>query len=271
MPTVPTSPLRVVPQAPAVDPRLFTQVPSVQEGLQMFEAGAKLPLILENIKHEKKRIKMENSKLDFAMSEAGRLQEQQQRDLALADAAATIKLKNAEAALKNAQANPPLIDVGGVTPAAPVEPVAPVTPAPVAPLADETVVPPPEETPVVAPPANNIPSWMGPMTTATVSSINSLLPGTPAPQKAQAVQAQLVQQALAAQWKGIPMTVANGKALADSRAKLMEQYAIKPGKYRFTGDGETPLVADAIMVGDQPVALLTPPSVDVKALHENNA
>ena len=103
MPTVPTSPLRVVPQAPAVDPRLFTQVPSVQEGLQMFEAGAKLPLILENIKHEKKRIKMENSKLDFAMSEAGRLQEQQGREMAMKAAALDIAAKQSAIAKDAAQ------------------------------------------------------------------------------------------------------------------------------------------------------------------------
>ena len=97
MPTVPTSPLRALPVAPTVNPELFTQVPSFQEGQQAFEAGAKLPLMMETIKHEKKRIKMENSKLDFVMSEVGQRQEAETRRLGALAAEADINLKTQQA------------------------------------------------------------------------------------------------------------------------------------------------------------------------------
>lgn len=266
MPVVPTSPLRVVPQAPTVNPALFTQVPSVQEGMQAFETGAKLPLMMEQIKHEKKRIKMENAKLDFAMSEAGKLQEQTERELVLAGAAAKIKADEAEAYFKVKQAEDlsRVISLDGglaaETPPAATPPAAP-------PLAKATL----EEKAAPVTPEPTGPLWNGPTTQGIVSSIEGLMPGVPPEQKAMLVRDQLVKADLVKQWGGTSIPAKYGAQLADSKAKLMEQYSPKREKYRFTGDGDTPMVADAILVGGQPVALLSAPVVDVKSMHDNNA
>lgn len=82
MAQVPTSPIRVFPQPVNLDTQALSGL-SFEEGMGAFSTGAKLPLLMEQINHEKKRIKMENAKLDFAMSEAGRMQEQEARQLAL--------------------------------------------------------------------------------------------------------------------------------------------------------------------------------------------
>jgi hypothetical protein len=101
----PTSPIRVFPQPVAVDVKGFMpQTNLFKEGMDAFQTGAKLPLLMEQIKHEKKRIKMENAKLDFAASEAGRAQQaeadQMARDLAAAN---VIKAQNEARASRYAE------------------------------------------------------------------------------------------------------------------------------------------------------------------------
>ena len=72
----PTSPLRVFPQAVNFDVQGFMpQGDLFQKSMAAFEQGSKLPLLQEQIKHEKKRLRLENAKLDFAASEAGQQQE----------------------------------------------------------------------------------------------------------------------------------------------------------------------------------------------------
>jgi hypothetical protein len=81
----------------AVDVQGFMpQTNLFKEGMDAFQTGAKLPLLLEQIKHEKKRIKMENAKLDYAASEAGQQAENQKRMLEMDAVRAKIERDQAE-------------------------------------------------------------------------------------------------------------------------------------------------------------------------------
>lgn len=102
----PTSPLRVFPQAVNIDVQGFMpQGDLFQKTMASFEQGSKLPLLQEQIKHEKKRIKMENAKLDFAMSEAGRRQQEEERERAKTLANIDLLMKKAELFKAQAEAS----------------------------------------------------------------------------------------------------------------------------------------------------------------------
>lgn len=113
----PTSPLRVFPQAVNVDVQGFMpQGDLFQKTMAAFEQGSKLPLLQEQIKHEKKRIKMENAKLDFAMSEAGLMQQEEERRRAGVLADIDLLTKQAELAKAQAEARgQEFVDRGAVS------------------------------------------------------------------------------------------------------------------------------------------------------------
>lgn len=263
MPSVTTSPLRTLPQAPVVDPRLFTRVPSVQEGMQSFEAGAKLPLILENIKHEKKRIKLENSKLDFALSEAGRMQEAEARRQAILANQAEIGLKEAQTLKAAADAQLALADAAPVSVGTLSSPaVAAPSAASVAPLADAAPA-----TEAVAPEPTPMPG-IGPVTKSILQAIPPPPQGVPAPQYYQDVASQVVTKKLQAVFgPEVSAKVYKEKVLPE-KMKLAETHSPKKGVYTFVGDNNVPMQVDAIMVGEQPVAISSAPRIDTKTLYE---
>ena len=96
----PTSPLRVFPQAVDINVQGFMpQGDLFQKTMGAFEAGSKLPLMQEQIKHEKKRIKMENAQLDYAMSDVFRQEQKAAREAA----AKKSELENDSLTLANAK------------------------------------------------------------------------------------------------------------------------------------------------------------------------
>jgi len=97
--------LRVMPTSPTVDRSAFAAGPTFKDGTAAFEQGAKLPLLMETIKHEKKRLKMENAKLDFAMSDAGQQQAQGERNMASDAATAKLQVDIAQAIKLKADAD----------------------------------------------------------------------------------------------------------------------------------------------------------------------
>lgn len=70
MPVVPTSQVRVVPQAPRVDIGAFIPPPNPTGGMDLFANAAKLPLMFEQIALEKDRNKLEAQKIKLAEKEA---------------------------------------------------------------------------------------------------------------------------------------------------------------------------------------------------------
>jgi len=113
----PTSPIRVFPQPVAVDVKGFMpQTNLFKEGMDAFQTGAKLPLLMEQIKHEKKRIKMDTAKLDFAASAVGRAQQKEADQMARDLAAANVDKAKAEAAeARSRAAGMEIVDLGPVS------------------------------------------------------------------------------------------------------------------------------------------------------------
>jgi hypothetical protein len=79
MPAVPTSQIRVVPQAPRVEIGAFIPKVDPTAGLGVFSEAAKLPLMFEQINLEKERNKLERNKLKLAEMEANYMAQNYER------------------------------------------------------------------------------------------------------------------------------------------------------------------------------------------------
>jgi hypothetical protein len=79
MPAVPTSQIRVVPQAPRVEIGAFIPKLDPTAGLGVFSEAAKLPLMFEQINLEKERNKLERNKLKLAEMEANYMAQNYER------------------------------------------------------------------------------------------------------------------------------------------------------------------------------------------------
>ena len=93
MPAVPTSQIRVVPQAPRVDINAFIPRVDPSAGMDVFTKAAQLPLFFEQLGIEKERNKLERNKLKLAEMEANYMAnnfdliQKSKMDAAAADAA----------------------------------------------------------------------------------------------------------------------------------------------------------------------------------------
>jgi hypothetical protein len=118
MPVVPTSQVRVVPQAPRVDINAFIPRVDPSAGMDVFTKAAQLPLFFEQLGIEKERNKLERNKLKLAEMEANYMANnfdrirQAQLDTATTDAALKTqqvereRLENEKRKLELAQLGP---------------------------------------------------------------------------------------------------------------------------------------------------------------------
>lgn len=222
MAQIPTSPIRVFPQPVTLDTGALSGM-SFEEGIGAFSTGAKLPLLMEQIKHEKKRIKMENSKLDFAMSEAGRMQEQEAR-------AAELALLKAKAGLEQQ----------ALADATTFVPLENVLPAPATlPLADEIATP-------VAPPAAPTVKYVPDEATIVREFGDIQQVDDPAAFAQQQINARLSRQ--------FPrgFSVARAQEFDKARTALEETYRPTTTQKTFDDRG-VPMMVDVVKVGDQVV------------------
>jgi len=127
---IPTSPLRVFEQAPTIQPGQFlADANLVEKGAQAFQRGMELPLMKEKIKHEKLRLKLEQDKLAFAMSEVGQREAEEARKMAALQEAGKLALLEAQIGNMQAQTaatvqqNQPLsaAEILGPAPEAPLQ------------------------------------------------------------------------------------------------------------------------------------------------------
>lgn len=118
MPAVPTSQIRVVPQAPRVDINAFIPKIDPSAGMDVFTKAAQLPLFFEQLGIEKERNKLERNKLKLAEMEANYMAnnfdviQKSKMDAAAADAALKTqqlereRLENEKRRLELAQSGP---------------------------------------------------------------------------------------------------------------------------------------------------------------------
>lgn len=113
MPAVPTSQIRVVPQAPRVDIGAFVPKVDPTGGLGAFSEAAKLPLFFEQLNIEKEKNKLERNKLKLAEMEANYMAQNYERiqqgkldqaELERADLTARIEASRAAARKADADA-----------------------------------------------------------------------------------------------------------------------------------------------------------------------
>ena len=288
----PTSPHRILPQPVTVDVQDFMpQGDLFQQSMEAYEKGSKLPLLLEEIKHEKKRIKVENSKLDFALSEAGRMQQAEERRRAQMLADAELKKLQYEALeARNKALGSEIVNRGGNNTGSGVSltsaTTTPTTPAPneepnVPPLTNESVfdetygdrmirstseievladaAPPPEESLVYVPKIR------------TADTINlPALEGEVGSRNVDRYAQMLVREQLRFEF---PPFVGPRKDEAEYNQnmrkrmfELQEKYTPVEGVKKFKDTNGLPISLPVIKVGNQIVDIVGPPYLDTDRL-----
>jgi hypothetical protein len=251
MAVVPTSPIRVFPQAVNINPADFAGPDPVE--LEKF------PLLRENIKHEQLRLKLEQDKLKFAMSEAGRQEQALASDLAKRKAVAEVAKAEAEARgmqpLTGADLSSVLGPLGLTAPAPDSlereQTVEPFRAPQVSLLEDSGVTPAPAAptSPVYQPAFSVDPAARFLVATDSVQShIN------------QKILAQVPSIAAGAR-------VANLPEVAQKVAALKESLQPRPDRHPEIDERGIPVYWDVIKVGDDVVEITSDPRVNVEELY----
>lgn len=303
--------LRVMPTAAVPDAQLFTQVPNPAAGMQMFEQAAKLPLMFEQIKMEKLRMKSEKAKLDLAEAMANKQSEtleqdfQRQRVLADAQLAATqaelaqrqaqtdLTRQNIEDAKRLAEQeriNNQLVSTGGTSNVLGDANISTPAAQPNQPLAEESgaavgsgILKQPGKkygdavqgiASVAAAPtvAVNAPRDPVAARNARFAEETTKLPVMLPGQAPEQAEASIVEQEVKRQ---LPLKYGPTLRVSEvnkATQELRSNLQPKSGEYRFWVDG-MPVKVRARMVGERPIAweVGAKPVVDVETIHKENA
>ncbi len=296
MPVVPTSQVRVVPQAPRVDIGAFIPPPNPTGGMDLFANAAKLPLMFEQIALEKDRNKLEAQKIKLAEKEAQYMANNYERIKQAEMEAADFKRREAEAGLAGklleniARANENILNAPATD-----ETVAGAFGANVAaeegPLADETVVA-TEEMPA-SPLASETPQFnvMGNQPVAAAAQAATAveapesfeykfnlanLPALPnvkvvngSPDYSPIVEEELKKRTL--MYLGGKPTNKAVREVQKEQFKWRDELNPTPGELRTVDANRIPIILPVVKVGDKTVDVIGEPRIDIEALHKNKA
>jgi len=291
MPVVPTSQVRVVPQAPRVDIGAFIPPPNPTGGMDLFTNAAKLPLMFEQIALEKDRNKLEAQKIKLAEKEAQYMASNYERIKQAEMEAADFKRREAEAGLAGklleniARANENILNAPATD-----ETVAGAFGANVAaeegPLADETVVateempasPLASETPQFnvmgnQPAAQAAPAVEAPETFEYKYNLTNL-PALPnvkvvngSPDYSPIVEEELKKRTL--MYLGGKPTNKAVSEVQKEQFKWRDELKPTPGELRTVDANRIPIILPVVKVGDKTVDVIGEPRIDVETLHKN--
>lgn len=296
MPVVPTSQIRVVPQAPRVDVGAFIPPPNPTGGMDLFANAAKLPLMFEQIALEKDRNKLEAQKIKLAEKEAQYMANNYERFKQAELQAADFKRRQAEAELAGQLLkNDALRTENQLNAPATVETVAGAfganAAAEEAPLADETVVAAEEMpasplaaeapqfnvmgNPPVAAAAQAAPAVEAPETFEYKYNLTNL-PALPnvkmvngSPDYNPIVEDELKKRTLA--YLGANPTNKAVREVQKEQFKWRDELTPTPSELRTVDANRIPIVLPVVKVGDKTVDVIGEPRIDIETLHKNKA
>lgn len=293
MPVVPTSQIRVVPQAPRVDVGAFIPPPNPTGGMDLFANAAKLPLMFEQIALEKDRNKLEAQKIKLAEKEAQYMAnnyerikqaEMQAADFKRREAEAGLAgtlLKNAALAIENEQNAPAtgetIAGAFGANVAAEEAPLAGETGVaaeemPASPLAAETPQfnvmgnqPAAKAAPVVEPAE----SFKYPLDLSNLPALPKINVVDGSPDYNPIVEEELRKRTL--MYLGAKPTNKAVREVQKEQYKWREELKPTPSEIRTVDANGIPVVIPAVKVGERNVDVIGEPRIDIKTLHEDKA
>jgi nitroreductase len=292
MPVVQSTPLRVFPQTVGLPLAPFTQAPDPLAGMQAFEHAAKLPLLMEQIKLEKARGKVEADKLKLAEMEAKWQQDNfsalQQASMDAArltsmEKQASIVASNAQAAERLANAEVARAGLGTVptsglsqleqdtmTPALPALEDEAVSAAGGAPLSNE---PPLQGVPegqkeVVARPVTAVENWVkDPAIAPVMGSLPLVTPGSKEfSSLTRGAEQKATQTAVAVH--GREVALKDYGAVKKTKEDALVRQSPKLGELELTTSTGIPIVVPAWFSENEPVAVAGVPRLNSEKLSE---
>ena len=296
MPVVPTSQVRVVPQAPRVDIGAFIPPPNPTGGMDLFANAAKLPLMFEQIALEKDRNKLEGQKIKLAEKEAQYMADNYERIKQAEMQAADFKrreaeaglagtlLKNAALAIENEQNAPAtgetIAGAFGANVAAEEAPLAGETGVaaeemPASPLAAETpqfnvMGNQPVAAAAQAAPAPKAPEdFKFPLDLSNFSALPNVRVVNGSPDYNPIVDEELRKRTL--MYLGGNPTNKAVREVQKEQYKWREELKPTPTEDRKTDANGIPVVIPVVKVGDRVVDIIGEPRIDIKTLHEDKA
>lgn len=273
MPAVPTSQIRVAPQAPRVDTGAFIPKADPTGGLGLFTEAAKLPLMFETLDIQRARNKAEKAKLDLdekqlnftsrnfeALQQAKMMEDERKAKYEEAKRQAELVRIQAEAetATQNAAAGRPaplaaIASLFGANAEATVAAQEPSSEIPEenVPLGGDVFLPPPATDKYAYRP--------------DMSRIGAFF--TPG-QDAQDLSDRMYQQELSRSIPASGVSQREFKDLEKKAAELKIKFQPKNSTVARTDSNGIPFTFPAVTVGDEIIEVTGEPTIDVKALHE---